>query len=140
MRCIWNGYNYVLTLIGDDNKEHVIVYGERALPHAEKEYSVTEQDMLALISVIEHFRVYLINNKFLVNTDPKALTWLKTIKHTNARLIRWTLELQECTFEIKHRPRIKHQNCETLSRRPYIENINILGNDKDISLDNVFYL
>lgn len=75
---------YILSQIGDDNKEHVIAYGGRALNNAEKAYSVTEQEMLTFISAIDHFRVYLINNHFLVNTDHKALTWLKTIKHTNA--------------------------------------------------------
>lgn len=49
---------YVLSQIGDDNKEHVIAYGVRALSNTEKSYSVTEQEMLALISAIDHFRVY----------------------------------------------------------------------------------
>lgn len=84
---------YILSQIGDYNKVHVIAYGGIELNNAEKAYSVTEQEMLALISAIDHFRVYLINNHFLVNTDHKAITWLKNIKHTNARLIRWALKL-----------------------------------------------
>lgn len=91
--------------------------------------------MLALISAIDHFRVYLINNHLLVNTDHKALTWLKTIKHTNARLIRWAFKLQEFTFDLKHRPGAKHQNCDALSRRPYAENSQndqIIENDNDL--------
>lgn len=126
---------YILSQIGDDNKEHVIAYGGRALNNAEKAYSVTEQEMLALISAIDHFRLYLINNHFLVNTDHKALTLLKTIKHTNARLIRWALKLQEFTFDLKHRPGAKHQNCDALSRRPYAENSQndqITENDNDL--------
>lgn len=124
---------YILSQIGDDNKEHVIAYGGRALNNAEKANSVTEQEMLALISAIDHFRVYLINNHFLVNTDHKALTWLKTIKYTNARLIRWALKLQEFTFDLKHRPGAKHQNCDALSRRPYAENSQ---NDQNTENDN----
>lgn len=126
---------YILSQNRDDNKEHVIAYEGRALNNAEKAYSVTEQEMLALISAIDLFRVYLINNHFLVNTDHKALTWLKTINHTNARLIRWALKLQEFTFDFKHRPGAKHQNCDALSRRPNAENSQndqITENDNDV--------
>jgi hypothetical protein len=112
---------YVLSQIGDDEKEHVIAYGGRALNSAEKAYSVTEQEMLALISAVTHFRVYLLNNHFTVYTDHKALTWLTTIKHTNNRLIRWVLKLQEYSFDVKHRPGIKHQNSDALSRKQYPE-------------------
>lgn len=72
---------YVLSQMGRDNKEHVISYGSRALTKAEKAYAITEQEMLALISAVNHFRVYLLHSKFIVYTDHKALTWLKTIKH-----------------------------------------------------------
>lgn len=44
---------------------------------------------------------------------------VKIIKHTIARSVRWDLKLQEYTFDIKHRPRIKQQNCDSLSRSPY---------------------
>lgn len=90
--------------------------------------------MLALISAIDHFRDQF-NNKFIVYTDHKALTWLKTIKHTIARLIRWALKLQEYTFDIKHRPGIKHQNCDALSRRPYPDQ-NISQNKNAFSQDD----
>lgn len=56
-------------------------------------------------------------------------------KHTNARLIRWALKLQEFTFDLKHRPGAKHQNCDALSRRPYAENSQndqITENDNDL--------
>jgi hypothetical protein len=44
---------YILSQLGDDNKEHVIGYGGRALTNTEKNYSVTEQELLAkLISFV----------------------------------------------------------------------------------------
>ena len=64
------------------------------------------------------FQGILVTQQILVYTDHKALTWLKTITHTNARLIRWALKLQEYSFEIKHRPGSQHQNSDALSRRP----------------------
>jgi hypothetical protein len=72
--------------LGDDNREHVIGYGGRALTNTEKKNSVTEQELLALVSVISYFHIYLANSTFDVYTDHKALTWLNSIKHTNSRL------------------------------------------------------
>ena len=126
--------DYVLSQMGSDNKEHVIAYGGRALTKAEKAYAITEQEMLALISAANHFRVYLLHSKCIVYTDHKALTWLKTIKHTNPRLIRWALKLNEYSFEIKHRPGTKHQHCDALSRRPYIVIMRIMNQWKIIYL------
>ena len=95
---------YILSQLGDDNKEHVIGYGGRALTNTEKNYSVTEQELLALVSAISYFHIYLANSTFDVYTDHKALTWLNSIKHTNSRLIRWALKLQEYKFKVLHRP------------------------------------
>ena len=46
---------YILSQLGDDNKEHVIGYGGRALTNTEKNYSVTEQELLALVSAIKFY-------------------------------------------------------------------------------------
>ena len=110
---------YILSQKGDDNKEHVIGYGGRALTPTEKHYTVTEQELLALVSAVQYFHIYLINQKFVVYTDHKALSWLKTMKHTNSRLIRWALKLQAYNFEVIHRPGKRNQHCDALSRRDY---------------------
>ncbi|CAG2197363.1 unnamed protein product [Mytilus edulis] len=110
---------YILSQIGDDEKEHVIGYGGRALTPTEKNYTVTEQEMLALVSAVAYFHVYLATNKFTIYTDHKALTWLQTIKHTNSRLIRWALKLQEYNFDVIHRMGSRNQHCDALSRRNY---------------------
>jgi hypothetical protein len=56
------------------------------LTNTEKKNSVTEQELLALVSVISYFHIYLANSTFDVYTDHKALTWLNSIKHTKSRL------------------------------------------------------
>jgi hypothetical protein len=110
---------YILSQLGDDNNEHVIGYGGRALTNTEQNYSVTEQKLLALVSAVSYFHIYLANSTFDVYTDPKALTWLNSIKHINSRLIRWALKLQEYKFKVLHRPGKRNQHCDALSRRDY---------------------
>jgi hypothetical protein len=39
-----------------------------------------------LVSAISYFHIYLANSTFDVYTDHKALTWLNSIKHTQARI------------------------------------------------------
>ncbi|CAC5391709.1 unnamed protein product [Mytilus coruscus] len=85
--------------------------------------------MLALVSVVAYFHVYFATNKFTIYTDHKALTWLQTIKHTNSRLLRWALKLQEYKFDVIHRLGSRNQHCDALSRRNYekqSDQINVL--------------
>lgn len=52
---------------------------------------------------------------------PQIACWLKTAKH-NGRLERWSLRLQEYTFEIIHRPGKSNVVADALSCRQYEEN------------------
>ena len=100
-----SGLGYILGQVGEDNLEHVIAYGGRALKKAEKNYSVTELECLAIVEGIKEYRTYLSSGKFTVFTDHKALKYLQTLRTTNpqGRLARWSMELQEFDFEIQHR-------------------------------------
>ena len=69
---------------------------------AQKRYSTTEQELLAIISAIEHFKIYLRGASFLLRTDHQALIYLWKSKDKNGRLFRWALDLQEYDFELEH--------------------------------------
>ena len=60
-----------------DGVEKVIAYGSSTLTKAERNYSVTRREMLALISFLRRFRSYLLGKPFVVRTDHAALTWLQ---------------------------------------------------------------
>ena len=112
---------YILSQLGEDGKEHVIHYGGRSLKEFEKKWSVSEQEMLGVLEGIKFFRVYLAHQKFTIITDHKALTSLKSMKHTGGRLSRWAIQLQEYSFDIVHRPGKQNTNADALSRREYPE-------------------
>jgi hypothetical protein len=55
--------------------EFVIAYGSRTLKSAEAKYSITEKECLGLVYAIEHFKYYLLGNKFTLITDHIALKY-----------------------------------------------------------------
>ena len=110
---------YVLSQTNPDGVSHVLAFGGRALRQNEKKWTVTEQECLAVICAVNEYKMYLSSQKVTIVTDHKALTWLKTIKHTNSRLARWSILMSSIDYEIQHRPGRTNQNADSLSRRTY---------------------
>ena len=54
--------------------------------------------------------------KIKVYTDHNPLTFLKTMKNKNQRLVRWSLALQEYNLEIQHIPGSENVVADALSR------------------------
>lgn len=111
------GLGAVLTQVIDGN-ERVIAYASRALSGAEKNYTVTEQECLAVVWSIRKFRCYLEGYEFTVITDHSSLRWLYELKNPTGRLARWALELLEYNFHIVHRKGALHHVPDALSRIP----------------------
>jgi len=100
--------------VGDT--EHVIAFASRALSDAEKKYSTTEQECLAVVWSIKKFRPYLEGYRFTVITDHSSLRWLHNLKNPTGRLARWALELLEYDYVIEHRRGAIHHVPDALSR------------------------
>ncbi|MGL4850115.1 MAG: reverse transcriptase domain-containing protein, partial [Clostridium sp.] len=95
------GIGAVLSQVIDGEEKIVCYYG--ALKNmAERNYSTTEQELLAVIKAIQHFREYLVVQKFELRTDHKALTYLFKSRNMKARLARWSLLIQEYDFDITY--------------------------------------
>ena len=102
-----------------NGKEVVIAYAGRKLLAAEKNYSVTEREALAVVAGIKYFQPYVYGRKFTVHTDHNAVRWLMNIREPTGRLARWAVLLQQYDFEIVHRSGKSNGNADALSRRDY---------------------
>jgi transposase InsO family protein len=98
------GIGGVLTQVDAEGHEHVVSYYSKKLTKAERKYTVTERECLAVLRSIAHFRAYIELRHFNVITDHHSLTWLKNLKDPTGRLSRWALQLQHHDYTIKHRP------------------------------------
>jgi hypothetical protein len=56
-----------------DEIERVISYGSRTLNKSERNYCITDKELLAIRYFTEYYRQYLLGRKFKVRTDHQAL-------------------------------------------------------------------
>ena len=112
------GLGAVLAQKDEENKrEFAIAYASRSLNTAEKNYSATDLECLAVIWAVEYFRHYFGTDHFYVVTDHSALKWLHT-SELKGRRARWILRLEPYNYTIIHRAGRKHNNADSLSRLP----------------------
>ena len=72
-----------------DGRERVISYGSRTLGKAEKNYCITDKELLAIRHFVEYYRQYLLGRTFVVRSDHQALVWLFKLKEPKGRIARW---------------------------------------------------
>lgn len=99
-----------------DGNEHPVAFHSRLLTKTERNYSVTERELLSCLDSINHFRPYVDGSHFVVVTDHMCLKWLKTLNNPSGRLARWAMQLSCFDFEIKHKKGALHVVPDALSR------------------------
>ena len=99
-----------------DGQEKVISYGSHMLGKSERNYCVTDKELLAVRFFIEYYKQYLLGREFIVRTDHQALVWLFSLKELKGRIARWIEILSQFNFSIQYRPGKKHRNADALSR------------------------
>ena len=97
-------------------RERVLAYASRSLNKAERNYCVTERELLAVVYFVQYFRQYLLGRKFIVRSDHQALVWLFSLKEPNGKIARWIEILAAFDFCIEYRPGKQQPHCDALSR------------------------
>ena len=75
----------------------------KSLNEAQKNSTVTKQEIVAVVFAFEKFRSYLLGTRVIMHTDHSALRYLMAKKDAKPRLIRWVLLLHEFDFEVRDR-------------------------------------
>ena len=95
--------NYVVgAVLGQriDKKLNVIHYASKTLYNAQKNYTTTEKEFLAVVFACDKFRQYIVDSKVIIHTNHAAIKYLMEKKYFKPRLIRWVLLLQEFDLHI----------------------------------------
>ena len=94
------------------------------LTSPETRYSVTELELLAVVTAFKHWKHYLHSlsgDPVLLRTDHASLLYLSVAKDLEkggpaSRLTRWYLYLQTFNIEVRHKPGAIHHDADLLSR------------------------
>ncbi|RVW86160.1 Retrovirus-related Pol polyprotein from transposon 17.6 [Vitis vinifera] len=101
----------------EDGKPYVIYYASKTLNEAQRNYTTTEKELLAVVFALDKFRAYLVGSFIIVFTDHSALKYLLTKQDAKARLIRWILLLQEFDLQIRDKKGVENVVADHLSRK-----------------------
>ena len=111
-------FYYLLNVIREEEKRPV-AYFSRQLQGAQKFYSATELEMLAIFMAVMHFDHFLMGAEFEIITDHRALIYLLSAKKLNRRIYGWMMKLLDFSFKIIYRPGTRHQDADALSRQDW---------------------
>ena len=100
----------------EDGKPYVVYHASKTLNEAQRNYTTTEKELLAVVYALNKFRVYLVGSDIIIFTNHSALKYLLTKQDAKARLIRWVLLLQEFNLQINDKKGVENVVADHLSR------------------------
>ena len=105
----------------EDKLLHPVAYASRALTPAERNYSITELETLAVVWSLSHFHSYLYRHAVVVYTDHSAVRDVLGKPTLSAKHARWWRKVYASgirNLKIVYRPGRSNANADALSRCP----------------------
>lgn len=121
-----------------EGHDHPIAYVSRSLSKAERNYSATEREALAVLFAVEKFEPYLGSKPFKVVSDHASLKWFSKLQNPTGRLARWFCRLSQFNFEIEHRKGSDNVVPDALSRLIMVDAVDVPVRVSDDWYDNIF--
>lgn len=102
-----------------DQKLHPCAFFSRRLTPAEKNYDVGNRELLAIVLAFQEWRHWLegSTHPFVVWTDHKNLSYLRSARRLNSRQARWALFLGRFNYTLTYRPGSRNVKPDALSRQ-----------------------
>ena len=94
----------------------MISFASRTLNQCEKNYNVTEKELLSVVFACSKFRTYILGYPVTIRTDHKSISFLRRCKLSHGQLARWVLALQEYNLQWEYIPGKKNVVADVLSR------------------------
>ena len=107
----------ILWQLDDSSRESPVYYASRQMSLAEKKYTTTEREALAMIYACKKFRHYLLGYRIVFHTDHDSLKYLVNKSDLSGRIARWILLLQEFNYEVVVKAGKANANTDYLSRQ-----------------------
>jgi hypothetical protein len=107
----------ILWQFDTEKREKPVYYASRQMSLAERKYSTTEREALAVVYSCKKFRHYLLGYKVIFHTDHDSLKYLVNKPDLSGRIARWILLLQEFNYEVVVKPGKANVNADYLSRQ-----------------------
>ena len=99
-----------------EGNSYVVYYESKTLNEAQRNYTTTEKELLAVVYALDKFRSYLIGSDIVIFTYHSTLKYLLKKQNSKARLIRWVLFLQEFNIQIRDKKGVENVVADHLSR------------------------
>ncbi|KAF0703802.1 Uncharacterized protein FWK35_00034789, partial [Aphis craccivora] len=109
------------TLLQEDYEDETLLpvaYVSRRISSTEENYSAIELELLAIVYVVEQFRMYTYGKYIEIWTDHAPLRYLENIKSFSTRIQRLKNKLVDYDYVIKYRKGLLNQVCDAMSRYP----------------------
>ncbi len=102
-----------------DNSVHPIAFYSRSLTSTERNYSIYDKELLAIVDSLENWRHLLkgTSTPFTIFSDHRNLLFNKKPEKMTQRHVRWSLFLAEFNFVIKYRTGSSNGKADSFSRR-----------------------
>jgi hypothetical protein len=101
---------------GSDGKDLPVAFASKQLSPAEKNYTTTERECLAMVFSVKKYRHYLLLNPVIFFVDHMAIKYLVNKPELSGRLARWVLLLEEFDYTVEYKPGKMHKQADHLSR------------------------
>ncbi|RVW83974.1 Retrovirus-related Pol polyprotein from transposon 17.6 [Vitis vinifera] len=124
----------------EDGKPYVIYYASKTLNEAQRNYTTTEKELLAVVFALDKFHAYLVGSFIIVFTDHSTLKNLLTKQDAKSRLIRWILLLQEFDLQIRDKKWVENVVADHLSRLAIAHNSHVLPINDDFPEESLMLL